>query len=82
MCRLILLLLSTGVAQAGMTSIVLTDLAETRIEVISFFIVGYLALTLVVKFLSVNQNQRAESATSFSKVVRSKSGLTGEFKVS
>ena len=34
-----------------MTSIVLTDLAEARIEVISFFIVGYLALTFVVKFL-------------------------------
>ncbi|MGJ8696733.1 MAG: hypothetical protein ACSHYF_10470 [Verrucomicrobiaceae bacterium] len=34
-----------------MTSIVLTDLAEARMEVISFFIVGYLVLTFVVKFL-------------------------------
>ena len=43
--------LATGAAQAGMTSFVLTDLAEARIEVISFFIVVYLLLTLVVKYL-------------------------------
>lgn len=46
-----LFLLTTGLAHAGMTSIVLTDIAEARIEVISFFIFGYLALTFVVKFL-------------------------------
>ena len=43
--------LATGAAHAGMTSFVLTDLAEARIEVISFFVVVYLLLTLVVKFL-------------------------------
>lgn len=48
---LFLFLIGTSVAQAGMTSIVLSDLAEARIEVISFFIVIYLLLTLVVKFL-------------------------------
>ena len=42
---------ATGAAHAGMTSIVLSDLAEARIEVISFFIVVYLLLTFVVKFL-------------------------------
>lgn len=47
----IILILGSGSAKAGMTSIVLTDLAEARIEVISFFIFLYLLLTLVVKFL-------------------------------
>ncbi|MDA7892362.1 hypothetical protein N9C66_09220 [Akkermansiaceae bacterium] len=46
-----LFLLTIGPAKAGMTSIVLSDLAEARIEVISFFILIYLLLTLVVKFL-------------------------------
>lgn len=46
-----ILFLTIGSAQAGMTSIVLSDLAEARIEVISFFILIYLLLTVVVKFL-------------------------------
>lgn len=46
-----LFLLGSSTARAGMTSIVLTDLAEARIEVISFFIFLYLLLTLVVKTL-------------------------------
>ena len=48
---LAILFLTIGSAKAGMTSIVLSDLAEARIEVISFFIFIYLLLTLVVKFL-------------------------------
>jgi len=47
----VIFILGIGSAKAGMTSIVLTDLAEARIEVISFFIAIYLFLTLVVKFL-------------------------------
>jgi len=44
-------LLAAGTARAGMTVVTLTDLARLRLESLSFFIVGFLLISLGVKGL-------------------------------
>jgi len=52
-CRLIVgvLLFSAVTSQAGMTVVTLTDVARSRLEVLSFFLVGYLVMAWGVKAL-------------------------------
>lgn len=47
----LILISLTSAAQAGMTVITLTDVAEMRIESLSFFIAAYLLMALFVKLL-------------------------------
>jgi len=44
-------ILLAGTAHAGMTSFSLTEVARVRFQTLSFFIVGYLFMALIVKWL-------------------------------
>jgi len=58
-------LLATGSASAGMTVVTLTDVAAARIDALSFFLVTYLVISLVVKVI---WNQLAKSFASLPKL--------------
>lgn len=58
-------LLAAGSASAGMTVVTLTDVAGARIDALSFFLVGYLVISWVVKLI---WNQLAKSFESLPKL--------------
>lgn len=58
-------LFSTGIASAGMTVVTLTDVAAARIDALSFFLVTYGVISLVVKGI---WNQLAKSFSSLPKL--------------
>ena len=58
-------LLAAGSASAGMTVVTLTDVAAARIDALSFFLLTYLVISLVVKVI---WNQLAKSFASLPKL--------------
>lgn len=58
-------LFASGSATAGMTVVTLTDVAAARIDALSFFLVTYLVISLVVKVI---WNQLAKSFASLPKL--------------